>query len=55
MEQGPWEANIHANIQEISHILWNPKVHYRSLLLELLLSHNNTVHILFKIHSNIIL
>ena len=30
MEHSPsWEANQFAASQEISHILWNPKVHYR--------------------------
>jgi hypothetical protein len=30
MEQSPsWEANSHSASQEISHLLWNPKVHYR--------------------------
>jgi len=30
MEQSPsWEANRFSASQEISHILWNPKVHYR--------------------------
>jgi hypothetical protein len=29
MEQSPsWEANSHSASQEISHVLWNPKVHY---------------------------
>jgi len=30
MEQSPSrEANSHSTIQEISRLLWNPKVHYR--------------------------
>jgi hypothetical protein len=29
MERSPWEANSHSANQEISRLLWNPKVHYR--------------------------
>ena len=29
MEQSPWEANRFSVCQEIPHILWNAKVHYR--------------------------
>jgi hypothetical protein len=30
MEQSPsWQANSHSSSQEIAHLLWNPKVHYR--------------------------
>jgi hypothetical protein len=28
MQQSPWEANSHSASQEISRLLWNPKVHY---------------------------
>jgi len=28
MEQTPCEANSHSAIQEITRLLWNPKVHY---------------------------
>ena len=29
MEQSPWETNWFSDSQEISRILWNPKVHNR--------------------------
>jgi hypothetical protein len=29
MEQSSWEANHFSASQEIPHLLWNPKVHYR--------------------------
>ena len=56
------EANRFAASQEISRILWNPKVHYHihkcpapvPILSQLDLVHNTTFHIL-KIHLNIIL
>jgi hypothetical protein len=59
MEQSPsWEANSHPASQEISHLLWNPKFHYRVHNGPPLLSQINPVHIFPqcfpKIHSNII-
>jgi len=47
MEQSPsWEANGHSASQEITHLLWNPKVHYhaRSSLLSEALCNSVTFH-----------
>ena len=61
MVQSPWEANWFAASQEISRILWNPKVHYRTHKRPPpvpILGQPNPVHIptshLLDIHSNII-
>ena len=62
MVQSPsWEANWFAASQEISRILWNPKVHYRTHKRPLpvpVLGQPNPVHIptshLLEIHPNII-
>ena len=63
MEQSPsWEANRFSGSQEIPHILWNPKFHYRihnspppvPIFSQLEPAHTPTSHLL-KIHLNIIL
>jgi hypothetical protein len=62
MKQSPREANRFSASQEISRILWNPKVHYRvykslpppSVMSQLDPVHVPTSHFL-KIHLNIIL
>jgi len=62
MEQSPSEANRFSASQEIPHILWNPKFHYRihkypppvSILSQLDRVHTLTSHFL-KIHLIIIL
>jgi hypothetical protein len=63
MEQSPsWEANRFAASQEITRILWNPKVHYRiqmfpphvSILIQLNPVHTHTPYFL-KIPLNIII
>ena len=63
MEQSPpWEANRFSASQEIPHVVWNPKVHYRThkcplpgpILSQLDPVHTPASHFL-KVHLNIIL
>jgi len=45
MEHSPsWEANKYLSSQEIPHIVWNPKVHYRI--------HNRPPPVAIPRHSN---
>jgi len=61
-QSSPQGAYSHSSSQEVSHLLWNPKVYYhvhKSLLLVHILSQMNLIHnvypISLKIHCNIIL
>ena len=61
MAQNPsWDANIPSATQDISHVLWNPKIHYRvkkNLSLVPILNQANPIHIqtsyFFKPHFDI--
>jgi hypothetical protein len=56
--QNPWEADSRSDSQEISRLLWKKVTHcrvHKNPPLDNILSQMNPLHILFKIHRNIIL